>query len=405
MPKKSLGKDVLTAARERIAYVFDNFPRIYASFSGGKDSTVMLHLVMDEAIKRQRKVGVMFIDWECQFTLTIDHIRAMFQKYSEHIEPYWISVPIRTWNGCSMHEPEWVCWEEGKEALWVRGKDPMSIQDKNYFPFYYPNMLFEEFTPLFAKWFSQNERCACFIGIRTQESLNRYRTIAREKPMFDGKPWTTNVVDDVWNCYPIYDWEVEDDWTYFAQSGNPYNPLYDRMHQAGMTIHQMRIDEPFGDTQRIGLWLYQVVEPTLWAKMVLRVSGANTGALYSNERGSILGNGHVTLPNGHTWESFAKFILQTMPPHTAAHYKNKLAKYIFWYSKRGYPDGIPDEADPVLEAKGKAPSWRRLCKALLRNDYWCRSIGFSPTKSSAYSKYMDLMRKKRSEWRIFHDAA
>lgn len=404
MPKKFIGKDVLTAARERISYVFDNFPRIYASFSGGKDSTVMLHLVMDEAIKRRRKVGVMFIDWECQFTLTIDHIRSMFQKYEAHIEPYWISIPIRTWNGCSMHEPEWVCWEEGKEALWVREKDPMSIQDKNYFPFYYPNMLFEEFTPLFAKWFSRGERCACFIGIRTQESLNRYRTIAREKPMFDGMPWTTNVVDDVWNCYPLYDWEVEDDWTYFAKSGNPYNPLYDRMHQAGMTVHQMRIDEPFGDTQRIGLWLYQVVEPKLWAKMVLRVAGANTGALYSNERGNILGNSHVTLPSGHTWESFAKFILRTMPPHTSQHYKNKLAKYIFWYSKRGYPDGIPDEADPVLEAKGKAPSWRRLCKALLRNDYWCRSIGFSPTKSSAYQKYMDLMRRKRGEWRILDDA-
>lgn len=405
MPKKYLDTDVLTAARERISYVFDNFPRIYVSFSGGKDSTVMLHLVMDEAIKRGRKVGVMFIDWECQFTLTIDHIRAMYQKYEAHITPYWIAVPIRTWNGCSMHEPEWVCWEEGKEALWVREKDPISIQDKNHFPFYYHNMLFEEFTPLFANWFSNGERCACFIGIRTQESLNRYRTIAREKPMFDGKPWTTNVIDDVWNCYPLYDWEVEDDWTYFAKSGNPYNPLYDRMHQAGMTIHQMRIDEPFGDTQRIGLWLYQVVEPKLWAKMVLRVSGANTGALYSHDRGNVLGLGYVTLPDGHTWESFAKFILKTIPPHTANHYKNKLAKYIFWYSKRGYPDGIPDEADPVLEAKGKAPSWRRLCKALLRNDYWCRSIGFSPTKSSAYQKYMDLMRRKRSEWRIFNDAA
>ena len=40
--------------------MFDNFDRIYCSVSGGKDSTVMFHLVMDEAIKRKREVGLLF---------------------------------------------------------------------------------------------------------------------------------------------------------------------------------------------------------------------------------------------------------------------------------------------------------------------------------------------------------
>ncbi|EAA2780639.1 phosphoadenosine phosphosulfate reductase, partial [Salmonella enterica] len=43
--KIPLGTDVLTAARQRIADTFDQFKRICLSFSGGKDSTVMLHLV------------------------------------------------------------------------------------------------------------------------------------------------------------------------------------------------------------------------------------------------------------------------------------------------------------------------------------------------------------------------
>lgn len=403
MPKRYLADDVLLASKKRISFVFDEFKRIYVSFSGGKDSTVMLHLVMEEAIKRKRKIGVFFLDWECQFTLTIDHIRAMYQKYEKWIEPYWVAVPIRTWNGCSQIEPEWICWDESKKESWVREKDPMSIQDKNQFPFYYQNMLFEEFTPLFGKWYSQGEKCACFIGIRTEESLNRYRTLAREKPMYEDKHWTTNVVDDVWNIYPIYDWEVEDDWTYCAKFKQPYNTLYDRMYQAGLTLHQMRIDEPFGDTQRIGLWLYQIIEPKLWAKMAVRVSGANTGQLYAHEKGNVLGNRSVTLPKGHTWESFAKFILQTMPPSTSQHYKNKLAKYVFWYRDKGYPEGIPDFADADLESKGKVPSWRRIVKALLRNDYWCRTLGFSPTKSSAYQKYLNLMRRKRNEWGLFRE--
>lgn len=405
MPKKYLSTNVLLAAQKRIEYVFDHFEKIYISFSGGKDSTVMTHLVMEEAIKRGRKIGLFFLDWECQFTLTIQHIKKIFDLYKDNIEPYWCSFPIRTWNGCSSFEPEWIAWDEDKKNLWVRKKEEMSIKEGERFPFYFKNMMFEEFVPMFAKWYSQGKSCANFIGIRTQESLNRYRTIAREKPMFNGMPWTTNVVDNAWNIYPIYDWEVEDDWTYCAKFKKTYNPLYDRMHQAGMTLHQMRIDEPFGDTQRIGLWLYQIIEPALWAKMVLRVAGANTGAMYSHERGNVLGSWKVTLPKGHTWKSFSEFLLHTMPPKTSQHYKNKLAKYLFWYRNRGYPKGIPDCVDPDLEAKGKVPSWRRICKALLRNDYWCRSIGFSPTKSTAYQKYMNLMKRKRQEWDLFAEVA
>jgi predicted phosphoadenosine phosphosulfate sulfurtransferase len=396
--KTYLNIDVLTASKERIQWVFDNFERIYVSFSGGKDSTVMLHLVMDEAIKRNEKVGVLFLDWECQFTLTISHIREMYQLYEKNIEPYWVAIPIRTWNGCSQFEPEWIAWDESKKDLWVREKEPMSIKDKSYFPFYYPNMLFEEFTPLFAKWYSQGKKCACFVGIRTVESLNRYRTIVlTEKPMLEGKSWTTNVVDDVWNVYPIYDWQTEDDWIYVGKYKKKYNHLYDRMHQAGLTISQMRIDEPFGDTQRRGLWLYQIIEPQLWAKMCIRVAGANTGALYSKERGNILGNDTLKLPEGHTWESFANFLLETMPPGTAEHYKNKIAVFLNWYRTRGYPDNIPDDSD----IKSKTPSWKLICKSLLRNDYWCRGIGFSPTKSAAYQKYLELMKKRRNNWQIF----
>lgn len=90
--RKMLGIDVLTATRERIAWTFDNFPRIYVSFSGGKDSTVMLHLVMDEAIKRKRKVGVLLVDLEGQYKLTIEHALACYTMYSSNIEPYWVAV-------------------------------------------------------------------------------------------------------------------------------------------------------------------------------------------------------------------------------------------------------------------------------------------------------------------------
>jgi predicted phosphoadenosine phosphosulfate sulfurtransferase len=401
MPKYKIGKDVLTAAKERISWTFDNFPKIYCSFSAGKDSGVMTHLVCEEARKRNRKIGLFFIDWEAQFSHTINFARHIFEEYEDCIEPYWVAVPMKTWNACSTHEPEWTAWDESKKNLWVRQKEEISIKDGGFFPFWYEGIMFEEFVPTFAQWYAKGELCAAFVGIRTQESLNRFRTVARDKPTYQGKMFTTNVVENVWNVYPIYDWQTEDIWTYHGKTGKKYNKLYDRMHQAGMTIHRMRICEPFGDESRKGLWLYQVVEPSIWARLVLRVNGANTGKIYSNERGNVMGNHTITLPKGHTWESFAISILDSTPPKTAEHYKNKIAVYIKWWRERGYPDGIPDESDIKIENAGKAPSWRRICKTLLRNDYWCKYLGFSPTKTSAYQKYTDLMARRRKAWGIF----
>jgi predicted phosphoadenosine phosphosulfate sulfurtransferase len=60
--KKRIGVSVLQAAQERIRYTFDHFEAIYVSFSAGKDSSVMMHLVMEEAIRRGRKVGILLID-------------------------------------------------------------------------------------------------------------------------------------------------------------------------------------------------------------------------------------------------------------------------------------------------------------------------------------------------------
>jgi len=398
MAKVPLGINVYDAARERIEYVFDCFPRIYVSFSGGKDSTVMLHLVMDEAIKRGRKVGVLFVDLEGQYKLTIEHIQAMYDLYRDHIEPYWVALPIVLRNAVSQYEPRWICWEPGKEDVWIRKPPEMAITDQGYFPFYRYAMEFEEFVPAFGHWYSQGKLCACFVGIRADESLNRYRTIVRSKSKFEDKPWTTWCGETLYNIYPIYDWRTQDVWVYNAKFGKPYNPLYDRMHQAGLTIHQMRICQPYGDDQRKGLWLFHVIEPETWARIVARVNGANQGALYAEESGNILGNLKISKPEGHTWESFAKLLLASMPERTREHFENKIAVFLHWWAERGYPNGIPDEAPAEKEANREVPTWRRICKALLRNDYWCKGLSFSQTKSEAYQKYLKVMKRRRERW-------
>ena len=399
--KRYLGVNVLEAARQRIAWVFDTFPRIYVSFSGGKDSSVMLHLVMDEAIKRDRKVGVLFVDLEAQYRLTIEHIQAMYDQYAAHIEPYWVALPIHLRNAVSMYEPQWVCWEPGREADWVRQPPEGAITDQAYWPWYRYAMEFEEFVPAFGEWYAGRKLCACFVGIRTAESLNRWRTIAGHGHKMDGRNWTQYVRAGLWNIYPIYDWATEDIWTYNGVTKAPYNRLYDRMHQAGLTIHQARICQPYGDDQRKGLWLFQVIEPETWARVVARVNGANQGALYARQSGNILGRIKIDKPEGHTWQSFADVLLESMPPRTAEHYKDKLATFLHWWEERGYPNGIPDEGPAAEEAQRNVPSWRRICKVLLRNDYWCKGLSFSQQKSDGYRRYEKIMRERRRRWGIY----
>lgn len=398
MAKIRLDTNVYDEAVKRIQFTFDNFDKIYLSFSGGKDSTVMLHMVMAEAIKRNREIAVMIVDLEGQYKLTIDHMNECINMYRNHIDLYWVCLPLHLRNAVSVFEPFWLCWDAEKKEDWIRQAPKNAITDINYFPFFRVGMEFEEFVPEFGEWYSQGKTTACLVGIRADESLNRYRTIASNKKItFMNKQYTTLVVGNVYNVYPIYDWTTEDIWVYHGKNKDKrHNHLYDLMHKAGLSIHLQRICQPYGDDQRRGLWLFHLIEPETWAKVVARVNGANSGALYVQDTGNINGYGKITKPNNHTWKSFSELILNTLPEKTTEHYKNKIYVFLKWWEERDYLNNIPDQAPSILESNKLAPSWRRICKSLLRNDFWCKGLGFTQHKTKAYEKYLKLKKEQRN---------
>ena len=398
MPKNYLNINVYEAAQERIKYTFDNFENIYLSFSGGKDSTVMLHMVMDEAIKRKREIGLLIVDLEGQYKLTIEHMTKCVEMYRNYIDLYWICLPIHLRNAVSVFEPFWLCWDETKKENWIREQPKNSITDINYFNFFRRGIEFEEFVPEFGEWYSKGKNTACLVGIRADESLNRFRTISStSKEVFNGKQYTTKVTDNVYNIYPIYDWSTEDIWIYHAKyKDKRHNELYDIMHKAGLSIHLQRICQPYGDDQRRGLWLFHLIEPETWSKVVARVNGANSGALYVQDTGNINGYGKITKPENHTWKSFSELILNTLPEKTKEHYLNKIYVFDSWWKKRGYENEIPDSAPSILESQKLVPSWKRICKSLLRNDWWCKGLGFTQHKTAAYEKYLKLKKEQRN---------
>ena len=185
-------------------------------------------------------------------------------------------------------------------------KEEYIVNFKNHkFDFFKEDMSYDEFWDSFGEWYSQGEKCACLIGIRTVESLNRFRAIMnRDKETLKGQMWTKRNSDHVYNCYPIYDWKTDDVWIANEKFNWEYNKLYDIFYKAGISVYKMRVASPFMSESKSSLGLYRVIDPNTWAKLCARVQGANFIATYGKQ----LNYKSFKLPEGHTWKSFVKFL-------------------------------------------------------------------------------------------------
>ena len=110
----------------------------------------------------------------------------------------------------------------------------------------------------------------------------------------------------------------------------------------------MRVASPFNDYAKDSLHLYRVIDPEIWAKLVGRVQGANFGAIYG--RTKAMGYRNLTLPAGHTWESYTKFLLSTLPARLRNNYIKKFKTSMeFWHTVGG---GLEESAIEELIAHG-----------------------------------------------------
>ena len=68
-------KNVYELAQERLDVIFREFDTICVSFSGGKDSGVLLNLCIDYIRRNRlnRKLCVFHMDYEIQYSMTIDY--------------------------------------------------------------------------------------------------------------------------------------------------------------------------------------------------------------------------------------------------------------------------------------------------------------------------------------------
>jgi len=392
--KHYLDVNVYDQAVERIRLIFDRFDMIVVSYSGGKDSSVLLELARREARRREKKIYALYIDPEVQYAETIRQIENALIG-DPLVETIWICVPLLWRNAVSVFQPHWRTWDPKEREHWARPLPnyPCVISNPAQLPFWDENFGMEEIVEEFPKWFCPSgQSYASLVGIRADESFHRYTAIKgkRKKNRWhcDGRKiiWSTlpnEKTPHIVNLYPLYDWGVEDVWKFIGDTGLRYNGMYDRMYLAGVPIHDQRICQPYGDEQRRGLDQWAKMEPETWAAALERVAGVNYGARYSG--GKMLGYQRgLDLPECHTWKSYTFFLLSTMPDVVRERYLGNFAIAIEWYMKEVYYKNIaeiPDDDTPIPNPSGfNIPSWRKMCLSILKNDFWGLTLDIGVTK-------------------------
>lgn len=427
--------NVYEAAQARVALIFNAFDNVYVSFSGGKDSGVLLNLCIDHV--RQycpwRRFGVFHIDYEAQYQMTTDYVDSELSKNSDIIDVYRICLPIAANCGTSMYQGYWIPWEAEKRDIWVRELPENAICEANHeFPWFKKGMWDYDLQERFGRWLHRRNaatRTCCLVGIRTDESLNRWRAIHSDKNTnkFEGNSWTLELEPNIYNAYPVYDFTVDDVWIANSRMNWEYNKLYDLFYRAGVPLAKQRVASPFHSCGIENLKLYRVIDPKNWGKMVGRTNGVNFAGLYGGT--TAMGWKSIKLPNGHTWKSYMEFLLTTLPSEAAEGYRKKLkVSQEFWLETGGclsdltiqklanlnisFAHGNPTKRktdkrtvkmeyldDIDIDEFQSIPTYKRMCVCILKNDHLCKYMGYSLNKTeielrqSAENKYGALREK------------
>lgn len=308
--------DVLAAARQRVSFIFDNFEDIKVSISGGKDSTVLAHLMLMEAKRRNRKIGMFFLDEEVVYQSTIDQVSWLMEDVApDNVVPLWLQIEFDLTNSTSYAENHLVAWEAGKHDLWMRPKKSYAIKfapwdretqiihDKNIGLNYYA--VIDNF-----------ERCyagsAFAVGLRGVEHPNRWRAVSKNPVPINGHSvyWATPRFNNT-SLYPIYDWNTHDVWKYIYDNKLRYSKIYDFQWRKGIPVNEMRTSSLIHEKSFKAITELPEFEPKTYNRLLKRIKGIS----FAQETAKSAKMFRVrALPkNFRSWRVYRDFLLETYP--------------------------------------------------------------------------------------------
>lgn len=353
--KKYLSTNVYEAALERIRYCYKRFDNVVVSFSGGKDSTAVLNLTIEVARELNRlPVHAIFVDEEAIHPPTVEYVERV--RHLADVRLDWYCLPVKHRNACSNEQPFWYCWHPDERELWVRELPKWGITEHPEF------RLGDSFQEWMPKIFPTSMGSVVVLnGIRTQESLRRYRVIASKKN--DAFLTSSAEHGNSYRGFPIYDWSSEDVWRLVHEKGYDYNRTYDVFNKTRLynRLLTQRVCPPFGEEPLRGLWVYAECFPELWHKMLNRVKGVGTAWRYSNTE--LYSNWEK--PDNLSWEQYAWMVCET---YTEPEYRHAVEDNIRSMVKAHFKktnDPVPDEETHPLTGC----SWKWLAKLAIKGDF------------------------------------
>lgn len=389
--------NVYEASTKRIEEAILTHDDFYVSFSGGKDSGVLLNLVIEVATRLNRlPVKTVFSDLEIIFEETSRYTQSQMDR--SEVEPYWLCLAEIENNASSVYQRYFKYWGKNEQP-WARDMPtmPYVIHEDNipeWLAPYYTNRSSNEWTiTRFGEALCDKtgaKDVANFIGMRDDESYGRLMNVRCMKNRDKKNPHTYRYIHKdprTWICLPIHDWKVADIWHYYAVNKLDYNRVYDAMWKMGIPVHEQRTCFAFGEEQSKTLNQWCVIEPDTWDRMVYRVQGVNFGKIYNHTR---INSGKVKKPENLTWKEYTKVLMASLPDDARNIFEEKF-KIVFRYHKVYYEEkeGIsPDvyiqdsrkQVKTLMQSTGLAQkyfiTWETLASAIIKRDFVFKRYGF-----------------------------
>ena len=353
-------RNVLEAARERIAFIFDQFDNIHVSISGGKDSTVLAHLALVEAQRRGRRIGIFFLDEEVVYQATIDQVTHIMEEMAPgHVVPLWVQMEFNLTNATSLTETQFIPWEAGRHAIWMRPKKEYSIK----FPMWDTKTQIVAdrhkgfgFYDVFANFERCDHNTAFLVGLRGVESPNRWRTVSKNPAIIGNRPiyWGTAKADN-FSLYPLYDWNFHDVWKYIWDNRLRYHRIYDYQMMKGYPLQEMRVSSLIHEKSFKSIVDLAEFEPDTYNRLMRRAKGI--ALAQETGKNAKLFRARKLPRNFSSWRAYRDFLITTHPDpekcaimaHRFAHHLNN--EYVARQQVRqlilnDYENNLPVDSKP-----------------------------------------------------------
>jgi len=353
-------KSVYELGLERMHYIFKNHDQVHISFSGGKDSTVVLNLALQTARElKMLPLNVFFWDEEAIPPQTQEYVERV--RKVKDVKLRWLCVETMQRNSCSRKEPYWYTWDKTCPELWCSQPSKYADRDKTF-----PRTPIPESNP----WMFPNkkEKIAVVLGLRADESLRRLRVILMQSKSKNKLGYLSvdhsakKTYPHIMRAYPIYDWTTKDVWVAPRKWDWDYNRAYNIMAAAGISPHRQRCAPPYALEPLRGLYQFAICWPELWDKMCRRVPGANTAARYG--RSMLYGySREFKPPEGMSWMEAIDHYCSTHAPEIAKSSRERIEQMIELH-KQKTNDPIPD----LIAHVSTGTCYQFLLKVAMRGD-------------------------------------